>query len=292
MFLNDGNSFEQKYFAQKERGSVFHSLAENCAAYKNFTEEDMDEKQRKERQENRQENQEVPQKNPQNDSQKNPHRENARQPSLRDELQAEQRDELRDEISEAENAALQEDENEDSEEDLTYIPAKQGSAHYTVPLALFIVGFSCMMLSTFVQSFRVIPQVIALALIVAGVLLTTRFGLSAYEYSIVRDPSLGRSLVVTRLQGKYRREACRLPLSAVREVICEDNIPAERLSGAQRYTFCNTMFARGTTTVVFAFSDAQLLPDARARDKDTVALRLEVRGRFVELLTEAEKSKG
>lgn len=237
----------------------------------------MDEKQRKERQENRQENQEVPQKYPQNDSQKNPPRGCARQPSLREEL--------RDEIS-------QENENEDSEEDLTYIPAKQGSAHYTVPLALFIVGFSCMMLSTFVQSFRVIPQVIALALIVAGVLLTTRFGLSAYEYSIVRDPSLGRSLVVTRLQGKYRREACRLPLSAVREVICEDNIPAERLSGAQRYTFCNTMFARGTTTVVFAFSDAQLLPDARARGKDTVALRLEVRGRFVELLTEAEKSKG
>lgn len=240
----------------------------------------MDEKHREERQENRQENQKAPQKVPQDDSQKNPRRESARQTNLRDELH----DELRDEISEAENAASQEDENEDFEEDLTYIPAKQGSAHYTVPLALFIVGFSCMMLSTFVQSFRVIPQVIALALIVAGVLLTTRFGLSAYEYSIVRDPSLGRSLVVTRLQGKYRREACRLPLSAVREVICEDNIPAERLSGAQRYTFCNTMFARGTTTVVFDFSDSQLLPDARARGKNSIALRLEARGSFIDLL--------
>ena len=136
-------------------------------------------------------------------------------------------------------------------------------------------------------SFRVIPQIIALVLIVAGVLLTTRFGLSMFEYSIVIDPSLGRSLVVTRLQGKYRREACRLPLTAVREVICEDNIPAERLSGAQRYSFCNTMFARGTSTVIFAFSDSQLLPDAQARGKDSVALRLEVRGRFVDLLTEA-----
>ena len=148
-----------------------------------------------------------------------------------------------------------------------------------------------MILSTFMPSFRVIPQIIALVLIVAGVLLTTRFGLSMFEYSIVLDPSLGRSLVVTRLQGKYRREACRLPLTAVREVICEDDIPAERLSGAQRYSFCNTMFARGTSTVIFTFSDSQLLPDAQARGKDSVALRLEVRGRFIDLLTEAGETQ-
>lgn len=202
--------------------------------------------------------------------------------------QEDRRDELRHELLQLHPEVAQEDKAEEETEDLTYIPARQGSAHYTVPLALFIVGFSCMILSTFMPSFRVIPQIIALVLIVVGVLLTTRFGLSMYEYAIVLDPSLGRSLVVTRLQGKYRREACRLPLSAVREVICEDNIPAERLSGAQRYSFCNTMFARGTSTVIFAFSDSQLLPDAQARGKDSVALRLEVRGRFIDLLAEAE----
>ena len=167
--------------------------------------------------------------------------------------QEDRHDELRHELSQLQPEVAQEDKAEEEAEDLTYIPARRGSAHYTVPLALFIVGFSCMILSTFMPSFRVIPQIIALVLIVAGVLLTTRFGLSMFEYSIVIDPSLGRSLVVTRLQGKYRREACRLPLTAVREVICEDDIPAERLSGAQRYSFCNTMFARGTSTVIFAF---------------------------------------
>ena len=201
--------------------------------------------------------------------------------------QEDRHDELRHELSQLQPEVAQEDKAEEEAEDLTYIPARRGSAHYTVPLALFIVGFSCMILSTFMPSFRVIPQIIALVLIVAGVLLTTRFGLSMFEYSIVLDPSLGRSLVVTRLQGKYRREACRLPLTAVREVICEDDIPAERLSGAQRYSFCNTMFARGTSTVIFAFSDSQLLPDAQARGKDSVALRLEVRGRFIDLLTDS-----
>ena len=146
--------------------------------------------------------------------------------------QEDRHDELRHELSQLQPEVAQEDKAEEEAEDLTYIPARRGSAHYTVPLALFIVGFSCMILSTFMPSFRVIPQIIALVLIVAGVLLTTRFGLSMFEYSIVLDPSLGRSLVVTRLQGKYRREACRLPLTAVREVICEDDIPAERLSGA------------------------------------------------------------
>lgn len=205
--------------------------------------------------------------------------------------QEDRHDELRHELSQLQPEVAQEDKAEEEAEDLTYIPARRGSAHYTVPLALFIVGFSCMILSTFMPSFRVIPQIIALVLIVAGVLLTTRFGLSMFEYSIVLDPSLGRSLVVTRLQGKYRREACRLPLTAVREVICEDDIPAERLSGAQRYSFCNTMFARGTSTVIFAFSDSQLLPDAQTRGKDSVALRLEVRGRFIDLLTEAEEMR-
>lgn len=205
--------------------------------------------------------------------------------------QEDRHDEHRHELSQLQPEVAQEDKAEEEAEDLTYIPARRGSAHYTVPLALFIVGFSCMILSTFMPSFRVIPQIIALVLIVAGVLLTTRFGLSMFEYSIVLDPSLGRSLVVTRLQGKYRREACRLPLTAVREVICEDDIPAERLSGAQRYSFCNTMFARGTSTVIFAFSDSQLLPDAQARGKDSVALRLEVRGRFVDLLTEAGETQ-
>lgn len=173
---------------------------------------------------------------------------------------------------------------ESTEEKISYIPARRGNAHYTVPLALFITGFACMTLSVFMQSYRVIPQTAALILIVIGVLLTTRFGLSVYEYAILDDPALGRALVVTRLQGRYRREACRLPLSAVREVICKDEVPKDKLGGAQRYSFCNTMFASDTSTVIFSFSDAQLLPDARARGKDSLALRLEVRGRFAAML--------
>ena len=79
--------------------------------------------------------------------------------------QEDRHDELRHELSQLQPEVAQEDKAEEEAEDLTYIPARRGSAHYTVPLALFIVGFSCMILSTFMPSFRVIPQIIALVLI-------------------------------------------------------------------------------------------------------------------------------
>ena len=56
--------------------------------------------------------------------------------------QEDRHDELRHELSQLQPEVAQEDKAEEEAEDLTYIPARRGSAHYTVPLALFIVGFS------------------------------------------------------------------------------------------------------------------------------------------------------
>ena len=52
--------------------------------------------------------------------------------------QEDRHDELRHELSQLQPEVAQEDKAEEEAEDLTYIPARRGSAHYTVPLALFV----------------------------------------------------------------------------------------------------------------------------------------------------------
>ncbi len=82
---------------------------------------------------------------------------------------------------------------------------------------LLIIGAGALMLVTFAVTempYRWAVQLLAIAMLVMGIFITTRYIMKNYVYAIYEDED-GRDLTVTELSGRHRVTVCRISLSSI-----------------------------------------------------------------------------
>lgn len=151
-------------------------------------------------------------------------------------------------------------------DNISYIPAREGNAHIILPLSLFLLGFAAMYTSSLQGIYSLPFQLIGIGLIAAGILITTRFSLCFYEYAILlRDD--GRSILrITRLQGQSRRVVCFAPLSGIKAMSVDKNADFSKYGkNIPIHSFCVNVFPKNTALLLLDRSitdDMQFAPES------------------------------
>ena len=152
---------------------------------------------------------------------------------------------------------------------MTYIPKPQKKAQ-NLSLLFILTGFVLAMISE-IFPYKFIFQLVAVALIGAGIQLLTRFVLTDFRY-IIDDKDDGTAdLIIYKRQGRREAKVCHVGMANVIEIFKkgEKNVPSNR-----RFNYCRNLTEDAwvvhlrdgeKTTEVWIEPDAAFLQAMQAR---------------------------
>lgn len=151
----------------------------------------------------------------------------------------------------------------------TYTPNKQNKYALFLSFAHFFAGFALLYLSKLLPS-PFIMQIISVALLSVGILLTTRFCVRKYVYSIIKTED-GYDFAVNEIQGKKSTPVCRFAFDNVTgfdEATKKGTFPpSARKRGVSRYDYCPDLFSNGAYILLFSLPEGpgavKICPDGR-----------------------------
>lgn len=126
---------------------------------------------------------------------------------------------------------------------MTYCPSDNGKAR-KISFIFMVVAILLWMTTSIEYRFRALVQIVSIVLIVIGLQLLTRYGLSMFRYVLERDDNGGTDFMIFKKQGSRDAKVCHVALSKVEALFkLTDDPKFEEKYGktANRFNYCQNI---------------------------------------------------
>lgn len=157
---------------------------------------------------------------------------------------------------------------------MTYCPTDDGKARKR-SFIIMVFAVLLWMTSAFEFRFRAVVQLLAIALIVVGLQILTRYGLSQFRYVLEDGDDGDCDFMIFKKQGSREAKVCHVALSKVEEVFKltdEPNFEEKFGKTANRFNYCQNMGK--DIQWILLFRDGESLIEVRFEPNDKMVSEL------------------
>ena len=146
---------------------------------------------------------------------------------------------------------------------MTCMPKENGKAR-KISFVVMVLAVLLWMTSALEFAFRAVVQVVAIGLMVIGLQILIRFGLSKFRYVLEDDDSGDTDLLIFKAQGSREAKVAHVALSKVKalfKLTDEPDFQKKYGSTANRFNYCQNMGKEAQWVLLFA--DGEKLIEVR-----------------------------
>ena len=160
---------------------------------------------------------------------------------------------------------------------MTYIPKENGKAR-KISFIIMVFAVLLWMTSAFEFAFRAVVQIAAIGLMVVGLQILIRYGLSKFRYVLEDGDDGTTDLMIFKSQGSREAKVCHVALTkveAIFKLIDEPEFQKKYGKTANRFNYCQNMGKENQWILLFC--DGENLIEVRFEPNDAMVSEINKR---------------